>query len=182
MGTEFDVTSTDLRWIRPAVTRQNGNSAAAKATQLYTDGWPSGIALGFAGGHFDTTDTVDDVLELPPSPAGEGNSELHFHGGKLTADIWIRNFQIIGNTVVKTPATDRSYSLTLNTRTGVFSGTFTPNWTSPVSAKPTYKGVLVSKGFGGPAGYGYFHSNRAGDPNPECGGVSLGAQTETAPD
>lgn len=182
LGTEFDVTSTDLRWIRPAVTRISGTSAAAKATQLYTAGWPAGIALGFSGAMFDTTDTADDVLELPPSTGGECNSELHFHGGKLTADIWIRNFQIIGNTVVKTPATDRSYTLTLNTRTGVFSGTFTPNWTSPVAAKPAYKGVLVRKGYDGPAGYGYFHSNRAGDPDPECGGVSLGAQTVTLPD
>ena len=115
------------------------------------------------------------------SPMPEGNAELNFHDGKLFPELWIRNFRIAGNIVTKMPATDSSYTLTLSPRTGLFSGTFTPNWTSPVAAKPAYKGILLRKGFSGPAGYGFFHSNRSADLDPESGGVSLGAPRAGAP-
>ena len=182
VGANSDVSSADLRWIRPAVTQLSGTTATAKATQLYTAGWPSGIAVGLAGALYDINLDAATLLNVPAADAVAGNAELLFHDGKLVGELTLQNFNIVGNAVAKIPTTDRSYTLTLSPRTASFSGSFTPNWTNRVTAKPTYKGILVQKGFSGPAGYGFFLSNRSADLDPESGAVTLGAQDVSVPD
>jgi hypothetical protein len=118
---------------------------------------------------------VQTSLALPAPDAVNGNAELQFNEGKLIAPVTISTLNVTGNAASKIPTTDRTYSLTFSASVGLYSGTFTPNWTTPSSIKPGFKGILVRKGFTGPAGYGYFHSNRTLDLDPESGEVTLGA-------
>jgi hypothetical protein len=170
-----DVTSSDLIWIRPAVVQQSGTTALAKQTQIYTSGWSTGITVGCSGALYDSTSSVQTSLALPAPDAVNGNAELQFNEGKLIAPVTISTLNVTGNAASKIPTTDRTYSLTFSASVGLYSGTFTPNWTTPSSIKPGFKGILVRKGFTGPAGYGYFHSNRTLDLDPESGEVTLGA-------
>jgi hypothetical protein len=158
------------------VAQRSGTTATAKATQLYTAGWPAGIQVGFSGALFDDSLDAATLLGLPAANATTGNAELLFHDGKLTSDIRVSSFNIIGSAVTKIPATDSSYTLSLTPARGSFSGSFTPNWDQKSTKKPVFKGILVQKGFSGPAGYGFFHSNRTSDLDPESGEVTLGAQ------
>jgi len=176
VGTDSDVSSEDMRWIRPTVTQRTGTTATVKATQLYTAGWPAGIQVGFSGALFDDSLDAATLLGLPAADATTGNAELLFHDGKLTSDIRVSSFNIIGSAVTKIPATDTSYTLSLAPTRGTFNGSFTPNWDQKSTKKPLFKGILVQKGFSGPAGYGFFHSNRTSDLDPESGEVTLGAQ------
>jgi len=169
-----DAHCADLLWIRPAVVQKTGATTAAKATQLYTDGWPQGISLGLIGSHYSTASSAQDTLGLDTAGSGHSNCELYLHDGKLAADVMINAFQINGNTVVKIPSTNKTFTLTVSAPKAVFNGTFTPNWTSPASAKPAFKGILLQRG-GDSAGYGFFLSNRNADLNPESGRVILGA-------
>jgi hypothetical protein len=71
------------------------------------------------------------------------------------------------------PTTNAAFTLTVVPTTGMFSGTFTPNWTSAATAKPAFRGVILQKGTS-KGGYGYFISNRTSDTDPESGRVTLG--------
>ncbi|GEP43910.1 choice-of-anchor D domain-containing protein [Brevifollis gellanilyticus] len=159
-----DVTSA-LQWFRPA--------AASAKVQLYPAGWPGGIGLDAQGALYSATKTAQSAFfgltSNTPSPA-----RLHFTGGKLTSAIEKTNFSLKGNTVVKTAPADASYTLAITPATGLFSGTFTPNWSNPGSAKPAFKGVILQKGTLGTAA-GFFISNAKGEPAPESGAVILSA-------
>ncbi len=126
-GEHTDVAGMDLRWFRPAVTEQSGSTVAALATQRYTAGWPEGITLDLIGAKYDKTATAQTTLGL----AGPG--QLTFNDGKLVAEVEITNFSVSGNSVIKTPSTDKSYTLSFTQSSGLFKGSFTPNWDSPAS-------------------------------------------------
>lgn len=175
LGEECDVISTDLFWIRPAVTQKTGTTAAAKATQIYTAGWPQGISLNLIGSKYDASQNVQTSLAIGLPDSGNGNGELHFSDGKLASDIVVSAFNINANSVVKIPSTNKTFTLVVSASKATFNGTFTPNWTSAVSTKPAFKGILIQKGADGPAGYGFFLSNRASDLDPESGRATLGA-------
>ncbi|HCN29245.1 MAG TPA: hypothetical protein DIT64_10955 [Verrucomicrobiales bacterium] len=171
---DSDVHGEDLVWIRPAVTELAGTTAAARATQLYTGGWPQGITVDVVGAHYDATIPVQDTLGLG-SASPTGNGQLHFAGGKLASDVLVTDFNITGNTAAKLPPTNRSFTLSFTPATGAFKGTFTPNWEDKARALPVFQGILIQKG-ASQGGYGWFQSNRVGDLDPEAGGVTLGAQ------
>ncbi|MCA1963955.1 MAG: hypothetical protein LDL31_08430, partial [Prosthecobacter sp.] len=73
------------------------------------------------------------------------------------------------------PATNPSFTLAVTSTTGVFGGTFTPNWTPLASIKPTFRGIVVAKG-NVKRGYGYFISNVNNTVPQESGLVRLGRQ------
>lgn len=171
---DSDVHGEDLVWIRPAVSELAGTTTAARATHLYTGGWPEGITVDAVGALYNAASTVQDTLGLD-SASPSGNGQLHFADGKLAADVLVTDFNITGNTVAKLPPTNRSFTLSFTPATGLFKGTFTPNWEDKARALPAFQGILVQKGASS-GGYGWFHGNRVGDLDPEAGGVTLGAQ------
>jgi uncharacterized repeat protein (TIGR03803 family) len=182
-GPESDVTAADLQWMRPSVVQLPGTTAVAKATQLYTAGWPDGITLDAFGGLYDKTVDVKTTLGLDPVNLADGNGRLEFTGGRLVGEpvgaVSVTAFNIspgatAGTSVVtKIPAANSSFSLTLNQGLGTFGGTFTPNWTPASASKPSFKGILIQKG-AGKGGHGYFISNRPGELDPESGRAALG--------
>ncbi|MDZ4289187.1 MAG: Ig-like domain-containing protein, partial [Prosthecobacter sp.] len=160
--TDSDVTATDLLWFRPA--------AVGATTPLYTPGWPNGIRVNAFGALYATATKVQATLGLDVT----GNAQLFFSAGKLNPGIIKANFKIVANTVIKPSPIDTSFTLTLAPTTGAFSGTFTPNWPTPATAKPAFKGILIQKG-ANKGGFGYFLSNAKSDPDPESGSVTLSA-------
>lgn len=171
--TDSDVTAADVLWIRPAVTELSGTTVAARATQLYTAGWPSGITLDAVGALYNKTVTAQDALGLTTVAAGVKNATLEFTEGKLTAPISQDGIRIVGNVVTKVPLTNPAFTLGVVTTNGTFSGTFAPNWTSPSTLRPTFRGILLQKG-ASKGGYGFFISNRTSDSDPESGRSTLG--------
>ena len=182
---DSDVLGTDLEWFRPATTVNSTNAVTLAATNLYTDGWPDGVKVDALGAQYNAATDVATALGLRPVDTVNGNGRLVLSDGKLTAPVIKTKFNIAPGTVANTslvtkiPATgkavDTSYTLAPVQSTGTFTGTFTPNWSNPASAKPLFKGVLLQKG-ANKGGYGFFLSNATGDADPESGGVSLGAQ------
>jgi DNA-directed RNA polymerase specialized sigma24 family protein len=175
---DSDMTAAGLRWIRPSVFQLSGTTAAARATQMYTDGWPSGITVDMIGALYDRGMDAGSALSLGPVDPVNGNGRLLFSGAGLQPDVSVTRFNIqpattAGATIVtKIPATNNTFSLMITQSSGFFNGTFTPNWTKAVSTKPSFKGVLLQKGAAA-GGYGYFHSNRSNDADPESGRVVL---------
>ena len=171
-----DVRGTDLTWYR-ATAAITGTAA----TDLYTAGWPDGVKVDALGAQYNAATDVATALALPAADTTNGNAKLVFSDGKLTAlGVTKSKFNIapgtIANTsaVTKIPTTDLSYTLAVAQNTGLFTGVFTPNWLSPSTVKPIYRGVILQKGSKG--GYGFFLSNAIGDADPESGGVTLSAQ------
>ena len=171
--TDSDVTAANVLWIRPAVTELSGTTVAARATQLYTAGWPSGITLDAVGALYNKTVSAQDSLGLTTVAAGVKNATLEFTEGKLTAPISQDGIRIVGNVVTKVPLTNPAFTLGVVTTNGTFSGTFAPNWTSPSTLRPTFRGILLQKG-ASKGGYGFFISNRTSDSDPESGRSTLG--------
>jgi hypothetical protein len=182
-GPESDVTALNLQWMRPVVVQLPGTTAVAKATQLYTEGWPDGITLDVFGAHYDKATDVKAALGLDPVNLANGNGRLEFTAGRLVGDpvgrVGVTSFNIAPGTVAgtsvvtKIPAANSSFSLTVNQGQGTFGGIFTPNWTPASTVKPSFRGILIQKG-GGKGGHGYFISNRPGDLDPESGRATLG--------
>ena len=163
---DSDVSGYDLLWFRPAVTEQSGTTTAAKATQVYTEGWEDGIEVDLIGAFYDKTATAEATLGFSAGNAGL----LSFSEGKLATPVEVSNFSLTGNTATKSPTTDRSFSLSFTQSAGLMRGTFTPGWTS--TKLPAFQGVLLGKG-ANRGGHGFFLSNQTGDLDPESGAVTL---------
>jgi len=154
------------RWFRPATTNPK--------VLLYPAGWPTGPTLEVIGTLYSPVVTAQSALGLGPVVSGQGNGRLSFTWGKLTNQVNVTNFSLKGNTVVKVPASDASFTLALTPATGLFNGTFTPNWLQPAATKPAFKGVILQK-VGASGGYGFFLNNAKAEPAPESGSVMLWA-------
>ncbi len=163
------------------MTETPGTTLTQKATQLYTAVWPEGIHLDAVGALYDKTVDVQTALDLGPLNPAVGNGELLLSLGRLTSEVSVTKFNITPSTTIgtsiatKIPVTNPAFTLVTTQGTGAFSGTFTPNWSSPDRIKPAFKGILLQKG-ASKGGYGYFISNRMADLDPESGRVTLGAQ------
>lgn len=169
---DTDVSGIDMLWTRPAVTEVTGTTAAAKATQLYTAGWPNGIRVDAEGALYNKTTSIQNTLGAQPVTVGTKNASLEFTGFEITAgNIVVDAITILGNVVTKIPATNSTFTLSAAASTGSFAGTFSPGWSG---TKPTYKGILLQKG-DNKGGYGFFIGNQSGDLDPESGRVLLGA-------
>jgi hypothetical protein len=170
--TNSDVSGTDLLWFRPAVVAKTTPAAAAAATNLYTDGWPTGVKVDAVGALYNSLLSVQFSLGLGSAQTEPGNVELLFTSGKLVDDVSYTALKIDFNTVIQVPAKDPRYTLIAAPKTGFFNGTFTPDWLSPNSKLPTYKGIMIQKG-SNKGGYGFFLSNALNDLDPESGNVTL---------
>ncbi len=166
---DSDVTGADWQWFRPAVVE-----GKKPATQIYTAGWPEGIALDPVGALYDSTRTVQDALGMGDADPAGGNARLRFVDGKLSPAVVVTNFNVNGGRVIKIPANDKSFTLRFTAGTGLLRGTFTPNWSDQARKLPAFQGVLLQKG-GNKGGVGFFLSNRLNDTDPESGGVVLDA-------
>jgi hypothetical protein len=167
---DTDLTGTDLLWIRPSVTQ-----GSTVATRLYTGGWPTGIQVDAVGARYNPALTVQIGLGLGPINSTAGNGNLAFAADKLTSQVIITKFNVNGSVVTKIPANNTTFSLAVTQSSGAFSGTFTPNWTSPAASRPAFKGIILQKG-DNRGGYGFFLSNRVNDNDPESGIVILSNQ------
>lgn len=169
---DTDVSGSDLLWTRPAVTQVAGTTVAAKATQLYTAGWPSGIRVDAVGALYNKTTSVQNTLGVATVAAGVKNTNLEFTGNEISGgNIVVDAINILGNVVSKVPKTNATFTLSATASTGSFTGTFSPGWTG---AKPAFKGLMLQKG-GNKGGFGFFIGNQSGDLDPESGRVVLTA-------
>jgi hypothetical protein len=169
VAADTDVTGPGLLWLRPEVEQKPGLSRSALATQLYTAGWPSGVRLDAIGTFYDKSETLQHTLEI----SATGKARLEFTSNEITGishSITMDAFSIIGNSVTKHSRSDPRFTLSVKVSTGLFEGSFTPDWSC--YKLPTFKGVLLQKGaFRG--GYGYFIGNTYNDLDPESGRVRL---------
>jgi hypothetical protein len=159
-----DVSSADLQWFRAA--------AETKLTvaQSYRTGWPDGVTLEAVGALYEGTQTVQDTLGLGAVIPG-GNAALGLTAGQLTGSLEI-SVNLNGSKVEKLDVKDKSFTLSFTPKTGLFKGTFTPNWVNPGKTLPAFQGILIQKG-SSKSGNGYFLSNRLADLNPESGAVLI---------
>lgn len=151
----------DCHWFRPAVVE-----SAKPVTQLYTDGWPDGLQLQAVGSAFHPGIPMQQVLS-----ASSGALRLSFADGRLVSPIDMFHLTISANKIVQADRHDKSATLKISSSSGIFSGSFEPNWEQPQKKGPTFRGILV-QGLK-PAGLGFFISNVMADIDPEAGGVSL---------
>lgn len=164
---ESDVSAVDMLWFRPTVIE-----GRHPATKLYTAGWPQGITLDAFGAQYDSALSIQAGLDLAAPDPVNGNAQLVFTDGKLSAQVLKSNFNISSSRTFILPSSDRSFSLVLTQSSGLVRGSFTPNWTDPAARLPAYQGVLLQKG-SAKGGYGYFLSNRVNDNDPESGSFEL---------
>ncbi|GEP43909.1 Ig-like domain-containing protein [Brevifollis gellanilyticus] len=157
--------TASLKWFRPA--------AVSPKVLLYAAGWPAGITLDTNGTLYDSKLAVESMLGLTAPGNGLGNASLRLSGGNLVSGITKENFSIVKSAVVKIAPADGSFTLTFTPATGLFSGTFTLDWSNPSSAKPAFKGVIL-QGTALRGGYGFFLNNAKNEPAPESGVVLLG--------
>lgn len=169
---DTDVTGSQMFWFRPVVTQVDRPAAAAAATRLYTAGWPQGIKVDLIGALYDARLTPQASLNLPPEDLVSGNAELVFEQGKLSPGVEL-GMNIAGKVVKKLNAADKSHTLVIVPATGLFSGTFTPNWATPAKILPAFQGAILQKA-ASRGGHGFFLSNGEGDFDPESGSVYLG--------
>jgi len=133
-----------LKWYRPAAVSPN--------ILLYPQGWPGGIDIGFAGGLYDASMSVQTALALPAPTPGQGNAALTFgDAAGLAVPMTVTNFNVTRNSVVKLPPSDKNFTLTLDPAMGYFNGSFTPSWAgaggnaAAAPPKPSFRGVILQK-------------------------------------
>lgn len=145
---QSDVTGTNLAWFRPAVVkRTRGSQYEISSTLRYTAGWPDGLVVDAVGALYDRQASVQDGLGLGGLDLVNGNLEILMTQGKLSSAVRITQLNIVGNMVQKIPATNRNFTLVPIASAGLFTGTFTPNWTNQnMMVKSTYNGILLQKG------------------------------------
>ncbi|GAA5142016.1 hypothetical protein GCM10023213_27220 [Prosthecobacter algae] len=158
---EGAVSGEGCLWFRPAVVE-----TPKPVTQLYTAGWPDGLQVDTIGSAFQPRLTVQQIL-----PTTTGATVLRFENGRLVSPVEKQNLTILGNKVIKTPANDKTVTLKVSPVTGLFSGSFEPDWAQPQKKQPVFQGILLQGTE--PSGVGFFISNGMADTDPEAGAVSL---------
>jgi hypothetical protein len=139
---DSDISTDGLLWFRPY---QN--------TQWYRFGWDEGIWVNGYGSRYTPPPAVLLPNLLAPD-ASLGNAALTFADGLLGSAI-TRNVNLT-SVIAKAPATDASFTTSLTTTTGLFSGTFLHS----DGTRPAYQGVLFQKSGLLSGGHGYFMSTQ----------------------
>jgi hypothetical protein len=156
----------DLKWSRPFMLTQ----------QWYPYGWPEVLKLGMVGAKYLVNGgPVLKAANNTPigSPDTDGNADLQFTLGLLTAPI-DRAVNITGtSTVAKVPDNDPTFLLSINPTTGVVTGSFTHE----DDTKTPYQATIFQKGPDAGA-YGFFLTTRPPvlDYLGESGRVTLSGQ------
>ncbi|MDZ4286462.1 MAG: Calx-beta domain-containing protein [Prosthecobacter sp.] len=171
-NTESDMSATDMLWFRPMLN-----------TQHYPYGWAEGIRVDLRAAKYAVT-AGQSVLKSPdggdpgnvgdmlPAADMDGNAALAMSDGLLSVSVNKAVNLSISDVVTKIPATNPTFTLTVNRATGIIGGTFNHS----DGTKPKFQGIIYQKGTAAGA-YGYFLSTPPKVLNylGESGGVSLSA-------
>jgi hypothetical protein len=137
------------RWFRPA----------DLTSHYYPVGWPAGLILDVVGVKFNIAPVGQSTLRRPlgplspPSPAG--NVGILFEHGKLAAPINRSANVSTGDVVTRVPVNNPTYTLSIDRKTGFFTGTFLHEDGNIIP----FQGVIMNKG-GFAGGLGYFLSKK----------------------
>ena len=112
-------------WIRPVLD-----------TQHYAPGWPQGIIVDTVGAKLNVPTSASIVPGLPVG----GAASLSFTDG-LLAPPQTRNVTVSAADLVTHASSDTGFTMKIDRKTGLYSGTFTHTDGTKVS----YKGVIVNK-------------------------------------
>jgi hypothetical protein len=135
---DSDLTAPSLTWVRAPSTR----------TEPYMSGWPHGIGTYLTGSKYRVPSLGDSIIPVTQAVSTSGNAELEFSGGPLAAPI-LKNVNVDGK-LIKPAVTDSSYTFTVTSSTGAFSGNVKGS-----DFSTTHKGVILQKGANAGA-YGFF--------------------------
>lgn len=135
------LTATGLVWFRPY-----------QSVQWYPYGWMEGVLVDVNGSAFTPVPGTSVMPGLGPINLALGNATLTFAGGLLTSPVTKALNLTTTNLASTVPATDKSFSVKLDSTSGLFSGSFT----HPAGAS-TFQGVIIQAGANA-RGYGYFMS------------------------
>ena len=135
------LTATGLVWFRPY-----------QSVQWYPYGWMEGVLVDVNGSAFTPVAGTCVMPGLGPINLALGNATLTFAGGLLTSPVTKALNLTTTNLASTVPATDKSFSVKLDSTSGLFSGSFT----HPAGAT-TFQGVIIQAGANA-RGYGYFMS------------------------
>lgn len=127
--TNTDASGAQLDWVRPILDDQH-----------YPVGWPAGIQCQLRATKL-TIPTSSSVLPGLPVLDANGNADLKFSEGLLSASVFKQVGISSTDTVLKPLPVDNSFSLSIVHTTGKFSGTFT----HPLGVTP-YQGIILQKG------------------------------------
>ncbi len=161
-SSETDMEGSDVYWFRPF-----------QPVQWFTYGWTEGLEVEIIGSQY-TPPPASVFPGLNPVDPMNGNVELLFSDGQLSAPL-SKSLNINpSNAVSKVPSTDASFSCNLTTGSGMLSGSFTHS----DGTKPAWQGVLFQKAGANRGGYGYFMTTKPKvlDYYGESGSVSLQAK------
>jgi hypothetical protein len=123
----------------------------AGASNYFPAGWNVGIKTDLIGARYAVPVGSAVLPGLGATSAVNGNAELGFTGGNLTAGL-TKNVNITTASIIsRAPTTDSSFTAALAKTTGTFNGNF--NHSS--GGKAAYKGTILQKGANS-GGYGYF--------------------------
>ena len=151
-----------LTWLRPILDDQH-----------YPGGWPDGFGIFALGTKFTPPALGTSVLPGITQPATEpdGNANFIPDFGPLAGPLFLAT-GITGADVTTNKSSDPGFTLTLDRKTGKFSGAFTLG-----STKPAFQGIILNKGTTKTA-RGFFKTviPKVKDYTGEAGAVFLDAQ------
>lgn len=147
---DSDISSSGLLWLRPAIT----------GSHYYPAGWPGAISVGLRAAKFSVAldAAAKSTLRAPGAGdletvdvEGDGNAALSFGGGALSGELLKQVLLSPKDVVVNVPDKDPTFTLKVDHKTGVLSGTFLHT----DGTAPSLKGVIYQKGLDA-GGYGFF--------------------------
>jgi hypothetical protein len=163
IGAASDLSAMGLLWFRPFMDVQH-----------YPYGWPECIKVDFLGAKYAVPANASVLPGLPIADA-DGNAVLTFTDGLLADPVSKQMNLTTADVATKIPATDATYTLTINRTTGMMTGTFTHT----DGTKPSFQGIIYQKA-GSPhsGGHGFFLTPipAVKDYTGESGGVTLLAE------
>lgn len=124
-NTFIDLQANDTVWIRPVLDMQH-----------YPGGWPTGIVVDVGGAKLNVPPTASIVPGLPVG----GAASVRFQDGLLPSLI-TRTTTISATDIATNTSSDPGFTLKIDRKTGLFSGTFTHT----DGNKLTYQGVVLNK-------------------------------------
>ncbi len=123
-----------VQWYRP--------STSNPKVLHYPQGWPQGFDLRVYGKMYRTTVPLQHHFDTTYTP-GQPNLTLSISGGGLPRPIVKTQLVVNQNVLTQLPPADASYTLSISKTTGLVTGTFTPDWAQPASARPSFKGIII---------------------------------------
>ncbi len=121
----LDLSGSAAVWIRPVLDMQH-----------YPGGWPTGISFNAAGAKLTVTPAASIVPGLPVG----GAADVRLDGGLLPSMLTL-NTTISAADIATNASSDTGFTLKIDRKTGLYSGTFTHT----DGTKTSYQGVIINK-------------------------------------